>query len=253
MSQQPAEAVAATHRQILPLRQAYCREMNCQIVHDSWHARGFLRSHLLRLAGDVVGYASAGAPPSEEGCTIKEFYVLPRHRVEALRLFRLALEASGADAVEAQTNDRLLLLMLLDTATNLRAERLLFADAEATDLRAPGCVFRPLPPEERERVFAHEHEPVGEYGLQVGGVVVATGGWACHYNPPYADLYMEVHAPHRRRGLGAYLVQQSKRVCREAGYEPAARCAAANVASRRTLERAGLFPCARIVRGDVPR
>jgi hypothetical protein len=32
---------------------------------------------------------------------------------------------------------------------------------------------------------------------------------------------------------------------------PAARCNKANIASRLTLERAGMFPCARIVRGRI--
>jgi RimJ/RimL family protein N-acetyltransferase len=33
---------------------------------------------------------------------------------------------------------------------------------------------------------------------------------------------------------------------------PAARCNQANQASRRTLQRAGMFPCARIIRGRIP-
>ena len=32
---------------------------------------------------------------------------------------------------------------------------------------------------------------------------------------------------------------------------PAARCNQANEASRRTLQRAGMFPCARIIRGRI--
>jgi GNAT superfamily N-acetyltransferase len=35
-----------------------------------------------------------------------------------------------------------------------------------------------------------------------------------HYNPPYGDVYMEVAEPFRRRGLGAYLVQELKRIVR---------------------------------------
>lgn len=33
---------------ILGLRDEYRREMACPIVHDSWHARGFTDSYLLR-------------------------------------------------------------------------------------------------------------------------------------------------------------------------------------------------------------
>jgi GNAT superfamily N-acetyltransferase len=124
----------------------------------------------------------------------------------------------------------------------------LFEDALPSALDGRGAPFRRLGDEERAGAFA-QHEPVGEYGLVLEGEVVASGGFATDYNPPYADLYMEVAPAHRRCGHGAYLVQELKRACRESGHVPAARCHEANVASRRTLERAGMLPCARIVRG----
>ena len=101
------------------------------------------------------------------------------------------------------------------------------------------------------RIFAHTVEPVGDWAVESGGEVVATGGIMLHYNPPYGDIYMEVAAPHRRRGYGSYLVQELKRFCYEMGRRPAARCAIGNVASRRTLERAGMVPCAHIMRGKI--
>jgi GNAT superfamily N-acetyltransferase len=70
-----------------------------------------------------------------------------------------------------------------------------------------------------------------------------------HYNPPYGDLYMEVDERFRRRGYGSYLIQELKRVSYEAGLVPAARCNVANGASRATLQKAGLLPCARLLSG----
>jgi GNAT superfamily N-acetyltransferase len=87
--------------------------------------------------------------------------------------------------------------------------------------------------------------------IESDGVAVATGGALFHYNPPYGDLYMEVSEPYRRRGYGSYLVQELKRICYEIGKVPAARCNVANVASRKTMEKAGLLPCARILQGEV--
>ena len=87
--------------------------------------------------------------------------------------------------------------------------------------------------------------------IESEGVAVATGGALFHYNPPYADLFMEVDEPYRRRGFGSYLVQELKRVCYEMGKKPAARCNAGNVASRQTLQKAGLLPCGRILLGEV--
>jgi hypothetical protein len=50
----------ASLRKAGPLRAQYREELNCQIVHDSWHERGFLQSYLISVAGRVVGYGSVG-------------------------------------------------------------------------------------------------------------------------------------------------------------------------------------------------
>lgn len=243
------EIEAVPLESILDLREDYRREMACQIAHDSWHERGFTASYLLHLDGEVVGYGSVGSGPRDRKDTIKEFHLLPRFRGSALRLFRALIATSAATRVEAQTSDRLLLLMLLDCATEVTSPTILFADGLTTNHVIPGTVFRPLEAAERAGVFAHEHEPVGEYCLEREGEVAATGGLAFHYNPPYGDLYMEVAAPHRRKGLGSYLIQELKRVCYGMGRIPAARCGGENLPSRLTLQRAGMFPCARIVHG----
>jgi GNAT superfamily N-acetyltransferase len=236
---------------ILPMREEYRREMSCQIVHDSWHRRGLARSYVLSADGAIVGYGSVGGAPREAPDVVKEFFVQPLHRGRALDFFRALLEVSDARWVEAQTNDRLLLLMLLDCATDLTSETVLFADGAETAHVARDVTFRRLEEAEHDRVFPHTREPVGEWCLEREGDVVATGGFALHYNPPYADLYMEVAERERRRGLGRYLVQELKRACYDAGRIPAARCHQSNVASRATLISAGMMPCARIVRARL--
>jgi GNAT superfamily N-acetyltransferase len=245
------ETEAVSLEAILNMREEYRREIGCQIVHDSWHARGLTTSYLLRLDGRIVGYGAVGGVPREPKDTVKEFFLLPPYRGSALALFRELIAASGAHRIEAQTNDPLLLLMLLDCATGLSSETVLFADGLTTQHAPPGVVFQELTEAERQHAFPHAHEPVGEFGLVRDHTVVATGGLTFHYNPPYADLYMEVAAPDQRHGLGSYLVQELKRVCYEMERIPAARCNVANVASRSTLQRAGMFPCARIVQGTV--
>lgn len=236
---------------ILDLREEYRREMGCQIVHDSWHVRGFTTSYLLHLDERIVGYGSVGGAPRDPKDTIKEFYLLPQFRGSALPLFRQLIATSGARTIEAQTNDPLLLLMLFDCAREVSSSTILFADGLTTAHAPPGTTFRRLTEAERQGAFPHTHEPVGEYGVECGDRLAATGGLALHYNPPYADLYMEVAAPYQRRGFGSYLVQELKRVCYAMGGLPTARCDEANVASRLTLQRAGMFPCGRIVRGTI--
>ena len=112
-------------------------------------------------------------------------------------------------------------------------------------------VLRKLGRRERSSVFRHMMEPVGDWGLEHNGMVVATGRLFFHYNKTYGDIYMEVAAAYHRQGLGSYLVQELKRIAREGGHTPSSRCNSTNVPSRLTLQRAGMLPCARIRRGRL--
>ena len=237
--------------EILVLRDLYRQEMNCQIVHDSLHERGFTESYLIRVNGQVAGYAALVRDRAGWKDIIKEFYVLPVHRPAALPLFRHFAAASRARGVEAQTNDRLLTLMLFDCATDIKSETILFHDGLTTNLLVSGITFRRVTEADKARTFPHKVEPVGDYIIEADGEVAATGGILVHYPVPYGDIYMEVAEPFRRRGYGSYLVQELKRTCYEMGRIPAARCAGANAASRATLQKAGLLPCARILSGVI--
>jgi GNAT superfamily N-acetyltransferase len=236
-------------QEVLPLRELYRREMNCQIVHDSLPGRGFGDLLLIRLDGHVAGYGFVMGYQGEPRDMIKEFYVLPALRGLALPMFRRLVEASGARRVAAQTNDVLLTLMLYDCATGITSETVVFHDGLTTNLPALGVIFRGATGADKGRIFEHRVEPVGEWLLERDGAIVATGGIATHYNPPYGDLFMEVDEPCCRRGYGGYLIQELKRACYEMGRIPAARCNVANTASRATLQKAGLFPCARLLSG----
>lgn len=239
---------------ILRMRDMYRQEMNCQIVHDSYHARGFSQSYLLRINEGVVGYGSVGDYDSRLTEVVTEFYVLPMHRWAALPLMRELIATTESTQIETQTNDRLLTLMLYDCCRleTIASNTLLFEDGRTTCLPAPqGAVFRRIQGEENQAAFAEGVDKDSEWGVEVDGVVVASGGFLCHYNPPYGDVYMGVAETHRKQGIGSYLVQEIKRVCYEAGRRPAARCSVKNEASRRTLQRAGLLPCARFLRGEI--
>ena len=50
---------------------------------------------------------------------------------------------------------------------------------------------------------------------------------------------------------GSNLNQELKRVCYEAGKLPAARCDPSNIASRKTLEKAGMHLCGQLQVGEV--
>jgi GNAT superfamily N-acetyltransferase len=237
--------------QATPLRELYRQEMNCQIIHDSWHGRGWTDSYLLRVDGRVVGFASVGGIRANPKDIITEFYVLPISRGAALPLFRRLMAVSQAKTIETQTNDILGTLMLYDCASSVERHAVLFEDAFTTNLSVPGITFRRTAESEKGLIFPHSTEPVGDWLIVVDGQIVATGGILFHYNIPYGDIYMEVAEPFRKRGYGSYLVQELKREAYEMGKIPAARCNATNAASRATLQKAGMLPCARMLVGAI--
>jgi GNAT superfamily N-acetyltransferase len=246
-------ARAVTVEDILPWRDLYRQEMDCQIIHDSLHSRkGWTEPYLLVSGGAAAGYGSiAVGGPWKGKPTLFEFYVAPPYRSRMFELFVALLAASGSNRIETQSNDPALTVMLHTFAQDVVSESVLFHDKLTTAYSPNGAVFRRATADDTERIFPHRTEPVGDWVVEVGGEVAATGGILFHYNRPYGDIYMEVAEPFRRRGLGCYLVQELKRVCYEGGSVPAARCHPANIASRRTLQKAGFVPCGNILTGSV--
>ena len=226
--------------EILPWRDLYRQEMNCQIVHDSFHARpGWTEAQLLYVDGAMAGYGLiVVAGPWQGRPTVCEFYVLPQWRGRAFDLFDEFLRSSLAVGIEVQSNDSLATVMLHAFADEVKSESILFHDRLTTTLSAHGGVFR-------------RAESAGEWIVEVEGEVAAKGGLLFHYNRPYGDIYMEVTEQFRRRGMGSYLVQELKRVAYEGGNIPSARCNPSNLASRRTLQKAGFVPCAHMLSGVV--
>lgn len=239
---------------ILPWRDMYRLEMSCQIIHDSIHVRpGWTEEYSLNIDEKLVGYGSiAVAGPWTGKPTLYEFYVVPKWRTRMFDLFEALLKSSGAVAIETQSNDSLLATMLLAVAPAVTSESILFHDKVTTAHAAPpGVIFRRAEPADAAQIASQKLDEGTDWLLELDGAIAATGGILFHYNRPYGDIYMAVAEPFRRRGLGAYLVQELKRVAYERGNVPEARCNPKNVASRKTLQKAGFVPCGCIVGGAV--
>jgi GNAT superfamily N-acetyltransferase len=232
-------------------RDTYRREMGCQIIHDSIHTRhGWTREFVLSAERVVVGYGSvAVAGPWAVEPTVYEFFVTPPHRSRAIELFRALLDASGAGFIEVQSNDLLATAMLHACARDVTECSILFHDNLTTSHAPLGAMFREPSAEEAPDI-PEEHLRWNGV-VEIDGRIAATGGILFHYNPPYGDIHMEVSKPFRRRGLGAFIVQELKRVCYSGGHIPSARCNPANVASHRTLQKAGFVPCGHMLRGST--
>ncbi len=248
-------AKAANVQDILPWRDMYRLEMGCQIIHDSLHSRkGWTESYLLIAGGVTVGYGSiAVGGPWKGKPTVFEWYVVPQYRLRLFELFRALLTASGAAAIETQSNDMLLTVMLHTFAQSVMSESILFHDKLTTAHAPPGAIVRRATPDDATQLLAHELDSEAEWVVEIERKVAAAGGVLFHYNRPYGDIYMKVAEPFRKRGLGSYLVQELKQICYQQGNVPAARCNPTNIASRKTLQKAGFVPCGHILSGSVSR
>jgi GNAT superfamily N-acetyltransferase len=246
-------AVLASNQEVLPLRVRFRAEANCQITKDSIHSRpGWTRSYLLHVGGHVAGFGSvAESGPWKDKPTVFEFYVLPEWRGRAFGLFEAFVAASGPRFFEVQTSDSLLTAMLFTYGCDVVSESVVFRDEFTTSLPGQGATMKRVTSEKESRLCFEARRGNSEWQIVLEEKVVGTGGLMFHYNHPYCDVYMEIAETHRGRGLGAYFVQKLKRIAYEMGGIPAARCNPTNVASRKTLQKAGFVPYAHIVDGKI--
>jgi GNAT superfamily N-acetyltransferase len=234
---------------ILRLRALFLQEANHQVRYNAVHERGWSDSYLLSIDGRAVGYGSIKGREIPDRDTAFEFFVVPAHRRSASELFRHLLSAALPRFIECQSNDPHLSAMLFEFARNISADVVLFEDHCVTTLTVRDAVVRPK--RKGDQIFSHGAEPAGDYVVELGGEIAATGGFLLHSNHPFADLYMEVREDYRRRGIGSFLLQELKRECYLAGRVPAARTNIRNLASRACLIRAGLRVSGFMLTGEV--
>ncbi len=249
----PISTARASNLETLPWRVRYRAEATGQIVHDSLHTRaGWTQSHLLLVDGRVAGFGSiAMGGPWENKPTVFEFYISPEARGRAFDLFEAFVAASGARFFEIQTSDNLLDVMLHTYGSALASESIVFRDSLPTILTVEGVSMQRMTSERESKACFQERAGKSDWEVQLYSEVVGSGSLLFHYNYPYCDIAMDISEAHRRRGLGAYVVQELKRFAYGMGGIPAARCNLTNVASRKTLQKAGLVPFAHIVDGDI--
>ena len=235
------------------LRNEYREEMRCQIIHDSIHQRpGWTQEYALDLDGMLAGYGSVaiGGPWKEEH-VLYEFYVSNENRQRIFDLFAALQKECGARKVETQTNDPFLSVMTYTFSQTVRADAILFEDQCETRLAQDATIFRARDERDVEELLGLELDDTAGWVITQDGEIAGAGGVLYHYNPPYGDVYMKIAERFRGKGLGAFLVQELKRACRAAGKTPAARCNVNNVASRKTLQKAGFVPCGNLISADL--
>lgn len=247
------EIAAVEAERIAGLRERHCEAMGAQIVRWSWLTRGFVDAFEIRVGTRRTGYALVGGAPGEARNGVVELFAPEMDSVARSVALERVVEVTRARRVLAQTNDQQLHSAYVLLRRTCRETHVLFAAPAgvARPGEASGATFRRLEANERAGVFRHESEPVGEWCVEAGGEVVATGGYLTHYNEPWVDVHMEVASHARLRGYGSMAVAGVVREAWLRGLRCAARCRVENEASARCLARAGMKEAGRLIEGEV--
>lgn len=226
------------------LRADFLRELNAQFTYDKCHLYGWADTYLFSAEGIAAGYGGVwGKDKREDRDSIMEFYLKPEYRGDANEFFSEFISVSGAVWIESQSNDKSLSPMLFEYADGIWAEAILFEEDFQSSLKAEGV----------EVVAGEANGYDRPFVLKVKGEVVANGGLLLNYNFPYADIYYGVEEAHRRKGYGAFFVQELKKAAYAMGHVPAARTRIDNLISKRTMMKAGLKVCGWRLGGKIGR
>lgn len=203
----------------------------------------------------------AGFAAIHDGQLITQFALdddFKRHGQAAFRRLR-AMELVHAALLP--TSDEFWLANALDEHRQLAKQAYLFATpADLAPAPAPaGLAWRPAEPADGEliaRESADFFNPIPRR-IESGGLFVAESDGRCAgfglleasaIYPDVASIGMFTLESARRQGVGTATIGFLIGECRRRGLRPIAGCWYYNHRSRQTLQRAGMYPCSRLLR-----
>lgn len=211
-----------------------------------------------------------------------QFYVAPRFAHRAADLFAAMVTRHSVKTAVIFTSDPAL-AHGMDWQTAVSIHSYLFADHHpiAPALPAyPNAIFRQSTRADLDALLAYyarnDEESDGDaidanfgtmknyveallaegqsFALHDGDRIIGIGEWRISQaQPPYADVGMITDHDHRRRGVGAFILAQFKRLCDERDLRPICSCEAGNVGSRKTIEKAGFVSSHRLLEMEIGR
>ena len=197
---------------------------------------------------------TAGYAVVADGALV-ELFVSEAWATKLPELFDAVMTVSGAAKVLCKSFDRQLLCAATSRPATVQTVGFHYRKVVDPSFRPrDGVAFRPGTLADGDAVldiddgFFRDRAEIERYA-EAGGLalLVQTDGTlvGCGVSKPVIagrgdiDIGMFVAPAFRRRGYGAHLVSHLKHRALAAGQRPICGCAAANIASRRTLERAG--------------
>jgi predicted acetyltransferase len=218
--------------------------------------------------GRTLGYFAA-----DDQKRLLQFYATER----AADLFAAVIASEGVATAVAGTNDPAFLSLCLDVQKQVSVNTYLFHDARRVEPGLPvypKADFRLSVAGDLERLVAFygrndefsDAEAIESnfgdqvnyvqslianqqsFGLYDGQTLLGIGECRISANqPPYADVGMIVDKSHRRRGVGTAILARLKAYCYSQNTVPICSCAVENIASHKTIEKAGFVARHRIL------
>jgi len=228
---------------------------------------------LIEVDGDPAGYFAA-----QNNKRLLQFYVTDPFLGQASSLFAFVVNSGLVSKASAATIEPAYLSHCLDHQIKVSTNSLLFEDYDqqiAVELdNYPTALFRRAMDGDAGSLAAfysqndefqdteaietgfgshlnHARSMI-ELGqvfiLEMGKEILGVG--ECRFSasqPPYADVGMITAGGHRRRGIGVFILAKLKDYCYQNQKQPVCSCAAGNLPSRKTIEKAGFITQHRIL------
>ncbi len=232
---------------------------------------GLAPHFVMEVAGKRVGYFAA------KNGRLLQFFVAEPFLPQASALFTEVLAAAKLSSSAVSTVEPTFLALCLDRQTAVSINSYLFHDHRSVDLTLsayPNALFRSATladlaqlvqfyqeNDEYEDTEAIEegaggHEAYTRELIENGQVfllidkaeILGIGEYRLsEMQKPFADLGMITSNRHRKCGIGAFLLAQLKKYCYSQAVKPICSCAFDNIASRKTIEKAGFIVQHRIL------
>lgn len=250
------------------VRARYLEELHDYVVYEAPLLHDATKHFAVSDSSRKVGYVSY----ETDSRMVLEGWVEPEWRERGTRTVADWIRRSGATHIRSKSNDIFLTALLDELCREIGVESVHFERRRKSSIAIEGAVLRPAQthdqtqlcgilcrPEARELEIEDEavlQELIASgntyWALQVDGLVAGVGAvWYNRFQRKFVDIGMVVHPDYRRRGIGAFILQELSKVCEEKGLVPRAGCFVEHEVSRRTLERAGFEVSSEMMLGEI--
>jgi predicted acetyltransferase len=199
--------------------------------------------------------------------TLWQFYLIQSAVIYSQKVFKFLIDMNYIVAAECLTYDHLLMSLCLDFHKKANCSGYIFRDDANMQCQINSCgniKYRIATKEDYNQLseidsitpnlafFYNLDDSIHNKEVFIffsDEEIIGAGTCKKVWNSKnYYDIGMVVAKKHRHKGIGTYIIKRLKEYCYDRNYVPICGCAYSNIASKKTLERAGFIAKHRGVR-----